>query len=294
MTWTSGLEKIVQTDEPLAMYTWFQLGGNAEYFAEPHDQETLKTLVARSAQACVPLWVLGGGSNILVRDAGVKGLVIRMTEALTPGLEISGNRITCGGGISLGRLIAAAVRAGLGGVEELVGIPGTVGGALRGNSGTDSVSIGQFVKRVTVLTPDGSEVSREDAELSFGYRQSSLDDGIILEAEFAFPEENPHELALRMQKQWIMRKSAQPMGHQCAGRVFKNPADSGYSAAELIEMAGLKGTRIGGAAVSDRSANFIVTDPECSSTDVLRLVDIIREQVADRFKLELELELEVW
>lgn len=294
MTWTSGLEKIVQTNEPLAMYTWFQLGGSAEFFSEPQEQQSLQTLVARCAEAGVPLHILGGGSNVLVRDAGVKGLVVRMTETLTPALEISGNRIICGGGIALGRLISATVRAGLGGMEELVGIPGTVGGALRGNSGTDSVSIGQFVKRVTLLTPDGNRVTRDDAELSFGYRQSSLDDGIILEAEFVLPEENPAELALRMQKQWIMRKSAQPMGHQCAGRVFKNPDTSSYSAAELIEMAGLKGTRIGGAAVSDRNANFIVTDPECSSSDVLRLIDIIREQVDDRFKVGLELELEVW
>ena len=176
----------------------------------------------------------------------------------------------------------------------MVGIPGTVGGALHGNAGTDSVAIGQFLRKVTILSPDGTLIVREEPEFSFGYRQSSLDEGILLEAEFEFHEENPAELAVRMQKRWIMRKSSQPMGHQCAGLVFKDPTDYGTPASEFIEKAGLKGTRLGGAVVCERNANFIISEPECSASDVLRLIDFIKKEVAERFKVELELGMEVW
>ncbi|MDO4550223.1 MAG: UDP-N-acetylmuramate dehydrogenase [Planctomycetia bacterium] len=294
MHWTPETEMIIQRNEPLSMYTWFQLGGAAEYFSEPHSQEHLVKLVTECYQNDLPLHILGSGSNILVRDEGVSGLVIRISENLAENVEISGNRVICSGGISLRRLISTVVRAGLAGIEELVGLPGTVGGALRENAGTDSVSIGQFVQKVTLLTPDGSFVTAEAPHFSFGYQQNSLDDGIILQAEFEFHHEDPQELATHMQKLWIMRKSAQPMGHQCAGRIFKDPANYGMKAGELIEMAGLKRTRIGGAVVSDRHANFIISEPECTSSDVLRLIDFLREQVYNRFNINLELELKIW
>jgi UDP-N-acetylmuramate dehydrogenase len=126
----------------------------------------------------------------------------------------------------------------------------------------------------------------------FGYRESSLDELAIIEARLELELDDPQELAKRLQKQWIVRKASQPMGHQCAGCVFKNPR--GVSAGELIERAGLKGTRIGGAVVSDRHANFIIAEPDCTSNDVLRLIDLVRDQVRDRLGVELELELEIW
>jgi len=143
-----------------------------------------------------------------------------------------------------------------------------------------------------VITASGEIGQRTSDELVFGYRQSSLDDLVILEASCELEEDNPRELAQRMQKQWIVKKASQPMGHQCAGCVFKNPR--GVSAGELIDEAGLKGTRIGGAVVSDRHANFIVAEPECTAQDVLRLIELVRGQVRDRTGIELEMELEVW
>ena len=142
------------------------------------------------------------------------------------------------------------------------------------------------------MTASGEVCQRGSDELVFGYRQSSLDDLVILEASCQLEEDNPRELAQRMQKHWIVKKASQPMGHQCAGCVFKNPR--GQSAGELIDHAGLKGTRIGGAVVSDRHANFIIAEPECTAQDVLRLIDLIRGQVRDRMDIELEMELEVW
>lgn len=287
-----GFEQIIRYHEPLAMHTWFQLGGPAEYFAEPRTEDELKQLIIRANSENLPMHILGSGSNLLVREEGVPGLVIRLSEEVFQHAVISGSSITVSGGTALGRLITTAVRAGLAGIEELVGIPGTVGGALHGNAGTNSTNLGQWLKKATVITMEGSILERDKEEVIFGYRHSSLDELIILNATFTFHEEDSHELAQRMQKQWIIRKAAQPQGHKSTGCIFKDP--DGISAKDLIEAAGLRGTRIGGASVSERHANFIVTDPECTVKDILRLIDLIISQVLERSGVELEPGLEIW
>ena len=288
----SGFEKIVRRDEPLAMHTWFQLGGAAEYFAEPRDQDELIGLIARCAQEEIPVRVLGGGSNILVRDEGVPGMVIRLAAPAFAAIDVRGAALTAGGGALLGRVVTTACHEGLAGLEVLIGIPGTLGGALHGNAGTHAGDVGQWTARAAVVTHTGDVIERTRDEMHFSYRTSSLDDLAILEASFQLEEDAPVDLARRMQKNWILKKQSQPMGHQCAGCVFKNPR--GISAAELIEEAGLKGTRIGGAVVSDRHANFIIAEPECTAQDVIRLIDLIRSQVHERLDVELERELEIW
>jgi UDP-N-acetylmuramate dehydrogenase len=288
----SGFEKIVRQGEPLAMHTWFQLGGPAEFFAEPEDRDQLIALIGRCHDEGVEVRLLGDGSNILVRDEGVPGMVLRLSAPHFCSIEMDGRRITAGGGAVLGRMVTTAVHRGLAGLEALIGIPGTVGGALHGNAGTRGGDIGQWATAATVITTNGEVFERGRDDLVFGYRESSLDELVILEGSFQLEEDDPHELSKRMQKQWIIRKAAQPMGHQSAGCVFKNPR--GTSAGDLIEKAGLKGTRIGGAVVSDRHANFIVAEPECTSQDVVRLIEFIRNQVNDRLGERLELELEIW
>jgi UDP-N-acetylmuramate dehydrogenase len=288
----TGFEKIVRQGEPLAMHTWFQVGGPAEYFAEPRTPDELIALVERCREEEVPVRILGRGSNLLVRDEGVPGVVIRLSEPAFSQIEVKGRKIVAGGGAILGRVITTAVREGLAGLEVLVAIPGTLGGALHGNAGTHGGDVGQWTRRATVVTHSGEVCQRHGEELVFGYRQSSLDELVILDATLELEEDDPRELAKRLQKQWILRKASQPMGHQCAGCVFRNPR--GTSAGELIEAAGLKGTRIGGAVVSDRHANFIVAEPECTANDVLRLIEVIRSQVSDRLGVSLELELEIW
>ncbi len=289
---TTDFEAIVRPDEPLAMHTWFQLGGPAEYLAEPTDVEQLIALIQRCHQEAVPVRLLGRGSNILVRDEGVSGMVVRLLHPAFEKIELDGGSVTAGGGAALGRVITTAVHQGLAGLETLIGIPGTLGGALRGNTGAHGSDIGQWVTEATVITDSGELRTRRRDELVFGYRQSSLDEPVILEAKLSLQPEEPRELARRMQKHWIIKKASQPMGHQCAGCVFRNPR--GASAGELIDQAGLKGTRIGGAVVSDRHANFIVAEPECTSQDVIRLIDLVRNQVRDRLGVELERELEIW
>jgi UDP-N-acetylmuramate dehydrogenase len=291
ISWT-GFENIVRQGEPLAMHTWFQLGGPAEHFAEPENPDQLIALLKRSHDAGVEARVLGQGSNVLIRDEGAAGLILRLTATEFGKIEIDGQRITVGGGANLGRLVTSAVHRGLAGMEMLVGIPGTVGGALHGNAGAHGGDIGQWAASATVLTAAGETIERSRDDLVFGYRESSLDEPVILEATLVLDEDDPRELARRMQKQWILKRANQPMGHQCAGCIFKNPR--GVSAGELIEKAGLKGTRIGGAVVSERHANFIVAEHNCTSQDVLRLIDLVRSQVDDRMGTQLELEIEIW
>jgi UDP-N-acetylmuramate dehydrogenase len=292
MSLLTGFENIARPSEPLAMHTWFQLGGPAEYFAEPETIDQLIALVRRCHEEGVEVRLLGQGSNLLVRDEGVPGMVIRLSAPAFCAIRIEGRSIWAGGGALLGRAVTTAVHRGLAGMETLIGIPGTVGGALHGNAGTHSGNIGQWTLEATVITASGEICQRSGDELVFGYRQSSLDDLVILEASCELEEDNPRELAQRMQKLWIVKKASQPMGHQSAGCVFKNPR--GASAGELIDDAGLKGTRIGGAVVSDRHANFIIAEPECTAQDVLRLIELVRNQVHDRMGAELEMELEIW
>jgi UDP-N-acetylmuramate dehydrogenase len=288
----TGFEKIVRQAEPLAMHTWFQLGGPAEYFAEPRNVDELVALIKRCDEENLPVRVLGSGSNVLVRDEGVPGVILRLSEPAFSEIQVERNVITAAGGARLGRVVTTAVREGLAGLEVLVAIPGTLGGALHGNAGTHGGDIGRWTTEATVISHRGEVFTRHREEMVFSYRQSSLDELVVLDAKLELEEDDPRELARRLQKQWIVRKASQPMGHQCAGCVFKNPR--GVSAGELIEQAGLKGTRIGGAVVSERHANFIIAEPECTSNDVLRLIDMIRTQVHDRVGVELELELEIW
>jgi UDP-N-acetylmuramate dehydrogenase len=288
----SGFEKIVRLAEPLAMHTWFQLGGPAEFFAEPENPEQLIALVGRCHEEGVEPRLLGQGSNILVPDEGVPGMVLHLSALEFCKIQVQGQRITAGGGAMLSRLVITAVHHGLAGLETLIGVPGSVGGALHGNAGTHGGDIGQWTTAATVVSLGGEVCQRTRDDLSFGYRESSLDEPVILEAGFVLEEDHPAVLARRMQKEWILKKAAQPMGHQCAGCVFRDPR--GASAGALIEKAGLKGTRIGGAVVSDRHANFIIAEPDCTSQDVLRLIDLVRSQVHDRLGIALELQLEIW
>ncbi|HBO43842.1 MAG TPA: UDP-N-acetylenolpyruvoylglucosamine reductase [Planctomycetaceae bacterium] len=292
MSFLSGLEAFVRASEPLAMHTWFQLGGPAEYFAEPRNVDELVAVIRRAREEDLAVHLLGRGTNLLIRDEGVPGVVITLSDPTFRKVEVAGNAITAGAGVRLGRVVTTAVHGGLAGLEGLVAIPGTFGGAVFGNAGAHGDDIGQWVAQVTVLT-DGCEILQRDRdELVFDYRYSSLDDPVILAGRLELEEEDPRELSRRMQKHWIVRKARQPMGHESSGCIFRNPP--GLHAGELIDRAGLKGTRIGGAVVSMRHANFIIAEPECTSQDVLRLIDLIRTQVEQRLEVELEQEIDVW
>jgi UDP-N-acetylmuramate dehydrogenase len=288
----TGFEKIARQQEPLARHTWFHIGGSAEYFFVPNSVEELAEVVRRCHAESVPVRLLGGGSNLLVRDEGVRGAVIHLTTPAFTGIEVKEHTVSAGGGVKLGHVISAAVRQGLAGLETLVGIPGSVGGALHGNAGSRSGDIGQWTCQATVMNRAGEISVREREALLFAYRQSSLDELVILSAEFRLERDDPDELTKRMQTQWIVKKAAQPLSHQSAGCIFKNPR--GMSAGMLIDQAGLKGARAGQAEVSDRHANFIVAASGASSRDVIDLIEMVKERVKDRMGIDLELEIEIW
>lgn len=288
----SGFAEILRQAEPLAPHTWLGLGGAAEYFAEPRNLDELQALARHCSEENLPLRMLGGGSNVLVRSEGVAGVVVRLSAGEFSAIRASGRQVTAGSGAKLGHVISVAVREGLGGMETLVGIPGTVGGALHGNAGSRGGDIGQWASQAVVMTRTGELITREREDMVFAYRQSSLDELAIVSARFELEPDDPTELTKRMQRQWIVKKAQQPLGHQNSGCIFKSPR--GMSAGELIEQAGLKGAKVGGAEVSGRHANFIVAEPGASSNDVLRLIDLIRARVAERLGVELEQEIEVW
>ncbi len=189
-------------------------------------------------------------------------------------------------------MISAAVREGLAGLESLAGIPGTVGGALHGNATCHGTDIGHAVRGATVLTHSGEIVARSRGDLLFAYRESNLDELVILEAQFELESADPLELTKRMQKLWIVNKAAQPLRDQRAAMIFKDPG--GISAASLIDQAGLHGTRAGGVELSDRNPNYAVAGSGASSRDVLGLIDFVREGVLQRLGVELETALDIW
>ncbi|MBM3999854.1 MAG: UDP-N-acetylmuramate dehydrogenase [Planctomycetes bacterium] len=287
-----GLEHVVRANEPLAPHTWLRLGGPAEYFAEPTTADELRELLRRCDANGVPVRILGGGSNLLVRDEGVPDLVISVTAPAFTEITVNDRTVTAGGGARLGHVVSTAVREGLAGLESFVGIPGTIGGALKSNTNAQGTDIGQWTAGVVTLTRRGETKTYARDGLQFSYRASNLDDLVILRAEFILDRGEPALLTQRMQQLWIMRKAAQPLASQCAAAVFANP--SWASAASLIEQAGLKGTRVGNAEVSDRDPNFLIAHPGASASDVLKLVDILRKTVFDRLGIELETTLEVW
>ncbi len=292
MEYFAALKDIVRTNVPMAMHTWLQLGGQAEYFAEPRTEEEFVQLLAICHKQNIPVHILGLGSSVLVSDDGVPGMVIRLTAPQFCDIQDSSSLLTAGGGAKLGRAITYAVYSGLSGLEGFIGIPGTVGGAVHGNISSTDGDIGQWVEKVRVASYDGtvSELTRD--EIAFAYRSSSLENQVILSVVFRLEPEDPVELAHRLQKLWIVRKKAEPTEYIGAAWLFKNPC--GQSASSLIEDAGLKGTRIGGAVVCDRNANFVLAEPNCSSSDVKRLIKLIQSQVRERSDIQLELDLDTW
>ena len=283
---------ITKANEPLAPFTAFKVGGPAELLIQPRSRAELAAVVRRAHQERVPFRVLGGGSNVLVQDEGVKGVVLRLSQPAFTEIQVEDRRARAGAAANLSGLISQSARHRLAGLEALVGIPGTVGGALRINAGDRTDQIGQFVRQVEVMDEHGEIESRPRDELRFGPGSSNLDDPVLLAAEFDLDHDDADAIVKRMRKAWIHRQANQPLRFQAAGRIFKHPR--GMNAAALIEQAGLAKTRVGQAEVSDRNANYIIAGPGCQARDILRLIDLIQSRVRERFNTELELEIAVW
>jgi UDP-N-acetylmuramate dehydrogenase len=292
MPWPDAFAAFTKLSEPLAPHTVLKIGGPAEFFVQPRTVEELAAVLRHCTSSKTPLHVLGAGVNLLIRDDPLPGVVLRLSAPIFTNIAIDGRTVHAGCGTSLPALISATARRGLSGFETLVGIPATVGGALRTNAGDRSGEIGQFVRRVDVLGEDGGVDVRERDELQFEEHSSNLDDAVILGADFELESDSADAIIKRMRKAWIMRKADQPYSFEAAARLFQNP--KGFSAALLIEQAGLARQRVGAAELSERNANYVVAHPGTTARDVLRLVDLVRSKVREKTGVELRQELVLW
>ena len=288
----AGLESIVRTDEPLADRTWMRIGGPATYFVQPENVEQLADVVTRCRQGEVPIHVLGSGANLLIDDAGVKGAVVSLRQGEFAGTMFNEIGVRASAGADMGKLVLRCVREGQTGLEGLTGIPGSVGGCVKMNAGGAFGDVGSAIESVEVMNDNGEVFTRYRDDLAFAYRSTNISARFILSAQFRLGQDDPQRILRQVKQIWIYKKNSQPLAHRNAGCVFKNPR--GMSAGALIDKAGLKGARAGGAHVSEKHANFILADAGTRASDVLKLINTIRETVYKRSEVYLELELEVW
>lgn len=282
----------VSRREPLAHHTWLGLGGEANFFCEPVDVEALGRVVRRCHEQGISVRVIGGGSNVLVSAEGVAGMVVRLSAPAFCGIDVQQTSVRAGAGAKLVHVVSAAVQAGLSGLETLVDVPGTVGGALVGNAGGKGGDIGERVAEVTVMLADGSVETRDAGRLAFESRWSNLDDCIVLACRLDLDTEPPELLTKRMQKQWIVGRTEQPSGTRSVAMMFKDPL--GMTAESLVVQAGARDLRVGGAAVYGPHANYVVAGPQCTSNDVRALVEQVRARVRDSLGVDLTPQIEVW
>ncbi|MGB2864520.1 MAG: UDP-N-acetylmuramate dehydrogenase [Sedimentisphaerales bacterium] len=288
----SGLEQIVETDYPLAKRIWYGLGGPADYFIRPKTTEQLKEVVERCNENGIRIYVMGFGSNLLIGDDGIRGAVIKLEAEQFAQIKYDAQDVTAWAGAELSKLVLKCVEKGLSGIEALTGIPGSVGGAVKMNAGGNFGDIGAAVESVTLMDSSGNIFEKSKPELEFDYRQTNITAKFILNARLKFNSADPEQIMQTVKEIWIYKKNNQPLNTKNSGCIFKNP--TGASAGALIDRAGLKGLQIGGAVVSEKHANFIIAEAGCSSRDVTRLIEAIKQRVKEQFNIELELEIEIW
>jgi len=259
---------------------------------QPHSAEQLAALAVRAREQEVPLKVLGRGANVLVSDDGFDGVVVRLDHASFRRVERRGSQVDVGAGVDLMPFARACSNRGLSGLECMAGIPSTIGGAIRMNAGGRSGEFGSVVKNVRVLRPEGGTESWSKERCGFSYRHCELGDNIVLSAQLELVEDDPAKVRRAFEESFAQKRDSQPLGDRSAGCIFKNPV--GRSAGALIDQAGLKGTQWGAARVSERHANFIVARRGATASDVLHLIDLIRERVRCAFSTELEVEVDIW
>lgn len=292
MTFLAKHAHLVRENEPLAPYTWLQIGGPARFFAEPTTVDELKMLVQGALTEHLPIRVLGGGSNLLVQETGCDGLVLHLAAPELVAIRIAGNRVIVGSGAKLSHVISRTVGAGLAGLEHLVGIPGSIGGAVVGNAGVVNGDIGSHVLRVKTLDRQGELVTRERAEFQFSFRRSDLDDVTVVEVELELEPGDVKELTRRMQNSWIVKRAGQPPTDQRAALAFVDP--SGITATELIEQSGLKGAVEGEVSLSSQFPGYLVVSGNATSQQVLALLDRVRKAIALRTGIQLQSHLRIW
>ena len=275
----------------MSQYTTLRLGGPADWLAFPRSREEIAAMYAEAGEAGIPVTIIGHGSNLLVLDGGIRGLVIRVEKNMRE-IRVDGNRIIAQAGAMLGTVARMAAEAGLAGLEFASGIPGTVGGGVTMNAGAYDGEMAQVVTRVDGVEPDGTPVSLSNGEMAFGYRTSAVKDRnfVVTEVTFELTEGNREEIFARMSDLNARRAEKQPLDVPSAGSTFKRP--EGYFAAALIDQCGLKGYSVGGAMVSMKHAGFLINQGT-SSADYLALMRKVQSIVLERANVHLEPEIRV-
>lgn len=289
----------IKTNEPLSRHTSYAIGGPADVLAYPADREDLRLLLQTIKTRNLQYFILGGGTNLLVRDGGFRGVMIALQRMNTIKIEreyrsIGGSFVVvyAEAGASLAKLLSFTVEQGLTGLEFAAGIPGTVGGAVFMNAGTALGEMGDVIESVTLVSPNDELITRDAAEMGFGYRTSSVPEGhLVLEARVVLRRDDKERIKGRVKELLDTRKQRQPWGSTSAGSVFKNPQEE--SAGTLIEAAKLKGKTIGGAQVSDKHANFIVNTGKAKAADVLALMELVKQAVLEVHGVRLEPEIKI-
>ncbi|MDQ0339223.1 UDP-N-acetylmuramate dehydrogenase [Caldalkalibacillus uzonensis] len=283
----------VWLNEPLKHHTTLKIGGPADILIQPKDKEGLITAVNITKEHGIPYRVIGRGSNLLVRDGGIRGAVIKVGEGLDY-LLVEDDKVTAGAGFSFIKLATMIAKQGLSGLEFAGGIPGTVGGAVYMNAGAHGSDVSRVLLSAQILFDDGELATLSNEELNFSYRTSVLQKerkGICLEATFQLEKGDREEIMKIMSQNKDYRKQTQPLQQPCCGSVFRNPKP--YSAGRLIEEAGLKGFRIGDAQISTKHANFIVNLGNATARDVLALIEHIQQTIAEKYGVHMHPEVEV-
>ena len=287
------LTSVMTFDEPLAKHTTFGIGGPADCMVFPETREELSKLLKYAYQKKISAIFIGSGSNILVWDKGFDGIVISLKKSFKNLTIKQNSQIIVEAGVMLGTMVKQAMAAEIGGLESLIGVPGTVGGALIMNAGAFGSEISKYFEEAKTMTVEGDTKSYKKGEIEFSYRHSTFPKNeILLEATFQCKRGKPAEILKDRKVASDGRKSNQPLKFRSAGSIFKNPSDS-LAAGYLIDKTGLKGTERGGAAISEKHANFIVNMGDATAADVLYLIKLAKKYVAKKFHINLELEVKL-
>lgn len=280
-------------NEPMKAHTSFRIGGPADILVIPSDANQLEKVVKEARTEGIPLTIIGNGSNVLVKDKGIRGVVVKLGNALRS-MECSGDKLTAEAGVSLAAIANKAAACGLTGLEFAVGIPGSLGGAVFMNAGAYDGEMRKVVAQVTVLTSDGKIEVLSNEDLEFGYRHSSIQDNgaIIISVEMQLAIGDINEIRAKMADFTNRRTTKQPLDIPNAGSMFRRPP--GYYAGTLIEEAGLKGYMVGDAQVSTKHAGFVVNVGNATAADVLRLIGEVQEKVYAHAGVRLEPEVRIY
>ena len=281
----------IKTNEPLSRYTYTKTGGPADYLAFPTTRQELKDLLVRARKQKMPVTTLGNSINLIIKDGGIRGLVIMLPEFNK--IEVKKQQITAEAGAAIIAVTKAASKASLTGLEFAAGIPGSVGGAIFMNAGAYGGEIANVVNSIDEILPDGREVQISGSDLHFGYRHSIVQEnhGIVVAATFNLEVGQQPQIQDKMDELNALRRSKQPLEYPSCGSVFKRP--KGHFTGPLIIKAGLQGKSIGGAQVSNKPAGFIINTGNATATDYLKLILLIQKTVKEKFAVQLETEVRI-